>query len=309
MAVLCLPEQQAFLEKMIYIYGLKFKLCAMKFDWSKYFNAENMERLIIALIIIIVGTLLIYAIRYLVKRVLPRSMSKQRQMIVVRLINYTGYLILAFVVFAELNIDLTPFFGAAGIIGIVIGVASQTSIGNIVSGFFLVSEKSFEIGDVIKIGDKSGVVYSIDLLSIKLKTFDNLLLRIPNQTVISSEVTNVTKFPIRRLDFNVGVAYKEDLGKVKEILERIARENPLCLDEPAPLIVFKEFGSSSIDILLGVWFEKANYLAVKNSVFNTIKTTFDQEGIEIPFPHVTLYTGEVTKPFPIVTSNETAAKG
>jgi len=280
----------------------------MKFDWSKYFNAENLERLIIALIIIIVGTLIIYGVRYLIKRVLPRSMSKQRQMIVIRIINYTGYLILAFVVFAELNIDLTPFFGAAGIIGIVIGVASQTSIGNIVSGFFLVSEKSFEIGDVIKIGDKSGVVYSIDLLSIKLKTFDNLLLRIPNQTVISSEVTNVTKFPIRRLDFNVGVAYKEDLGKVKEILERIARENPLCLDEPAPLIVFKEFGSSSIDILLGVWFEKANYLAVKNSVFNTIKSTFEAEGIEIPFPHVTLYTGEVTKPFPIETTTKTAAK-
>lgn len=280
----------------------------MEFDWSKYFNAENLERLIIALIIIAIGTLIIYGVRTIVKRVLPKSMSKQRQMIVTRFINYSGYLILAFIVIAEMNIDLTPFFGAAGIIGIVLGVASQTSIGNIVSGFFLVSEKSFEIGDVIKIGDKSGVVYSIDLLSIKIKTYDNLLLRIPNQTVISSEVTNVTKFPIRRLDFNIGVAYKEDLKKVKEILERIARQNPLCLDEPEPIIVFKEFGSSSIDILLGIWFEKKNYLAVKNSVFTDIKSTFDAEGIEIPFPHVTLYTGEVTKPFPIVKKEEATSQ-
>ena len=282
----------------------------MQFDWSKYFNAENLERLIIALIIIVAGSLIIYSISYLVKKLLPKSMSKQRQMIISRLINYSGYLILAFVVIAEMNIDLTPFFGAAGIIGIVIGVASQSSIGNIVSGFFLVSEKSFEIGDVIKIGDKSGVVYSIDLLSIKIKTFDNLLLRIPNQTVISSEVTNVTKFPIRRLDFNVSVAYKENLKKVKELLERVAKQNPLCLDEPEPLIVFKEFGSSSIDILLGVWFEKTNFLAVKNSVFQDIKSTFDAEGIEIPFPHVTLYTGEVTKPFPVVQKKDTqTAKG
>jgi len=282
----------------------------MQFDWSKYFNAENLERLIIALIIIVAGSLIIYSISYLVKKLLPKSMSKQRQMIIGRLINYSGYLILAFVVIAEMNIDLTPFFGAAGIIGIVIGVASQSSIGNIVSGFFLVSEKSFEIGDVIKIGDKSGVVYSIDLLSIKIKTFDNLLLRIPNQTVISSEVTNVTKFPIRRLDFNVSVAYKENLKKVKELLERVAKQNPLCLDEPEPLIVFKEFGSSSIDILLGVWFEKTNFLAVKNSVFQDIKSTFDAEGIEIPFPHVTLYTGEVTKPFPVVQKEDTqTAKG
>lgn len=272
----------------------------MEFDWSKYFNAENLERLIIAVVIAVVGIGIIYAVAYLVKRLLPKSMSRQRQMLISRAIHYSGFILLVFIIIAELKINLAPVFGAAGIIGIVVGVASQTSIGNIVSGFFLVSEKSFEIGDVIKIGDKSGVVYSIDLLSIKIKTFDNLLLRIPNQTVISTELTNVTKFPIRRLDFNVGVAYKEDLKKVKEILERVAKQNPLCLDEPEPLIVFKEFGNSSIDILLGVWFEKSNYLAVKNSVFNDIKATFDQEGIEIPFPHVTLYTGEVTKPFPIV---------
>ena len=276
----------------------------MQFDWSKYFNEENLERLIITAIILVLGLILIHGVSYLVKRLLPKTLSKQRQMIISRAINYTGYLTLGAVIIAELKIPVTPLFGTAGVIGLVVGVASQTSIGNIVSGFFLVSEKSFEIGDVIKIGDKSGVVYSIDLLSIKIKTFDNLLLRIPNQTIISSEVTNVTKFPIRRLDFNVGVAYKEDLKKVKEILERIAKQNPLCLDEPEPLIVFKEFGNSSIDILLGVWFEKTNYLAVKNSVFQDIKSTFDAEGIEIPFPHVTLYTGEVTKPFPIVKKEE-----
>ncbi|MCK3684496.1 mechanosensitive ion channel family protein [Maribellus sp. YY47] len=281
----------------------------MKFDWSKYINAENLERLVIALIIVAIGTGLIYLIRSLVKRVLPNSMSKQRQMIVTRFINYTGYAILVFVVLDEMNIDLTPFFGAAGIIGIVLGVASQTSIGNIVSGFFLVSEKSFEIGDVIRIGDKSGSVYSIDLLSIKIRTFDGLLLRIPNQTVISSEVINVTRFPIRRLDINVGVAYKENLKRVKELLEQIVRQNPLCLDEPEPVILFKEFGASSIDILVGVWFERTNYQAVKNSLFQDIKETFDREGIEIPFPHVTLYTGEATKPFPVVKKEDTEAKG
>ena len=85
-----------------------------------------------------------------------------------------------------------------------------------------------------------------------------------------------------------------------EVIQRVVRKNPLCLDEPEPLIVFKQFGSSSIDILLGVWFEKANYLKVKNSVFQEIKTAFDQEGIEIPFPHVSIYTGEATKAFPFV---------
>jgi small-conductance mechanosensitive channel len=280
----------------------------MEFEWSKYFNAENTEKLLKTLVILVVGILLIYLIAFTVKKLLPKSLSKQRQMIIHRLIFYTGSIILAFLIIAELQINLAPFFGAAGIIGLVVGVASQTSIGNIVSGFFLVSEKSFEIGDVIKIGDKSGVVYSIDLLSIKIKTFDNLLLRIPNQTVISTELTNVTKFPIRRLDFLVSVAYKEDLARVKELLQKIAAENPLCLDEPEPLIVFKEFGASGIDILLGVWFEKTNYLKVKNSIFQEIKSTFDNEGIEIPFPHLTIYTGEATKPFPIVKRENTSSQ-
>ncbi|WP_347841276.1 mechanosensitive ion channel family protein [uncultured Draconibacterium sp.] len=275
----------------------------MEFEWSKYFNADNFEKLLRTLIILAIGIAFIYLLAFTVKKLLPKSLSQQRKMIIQRLIYYSGFLALAFIIIAELKINLAPFFGAAGVIGLVIGVASQTSIGNIVSGFFLVSEKSFEIGDVIKVGDKAGVVFSIDLLSIKIRTFDNQLLRIPNQTIISTELINVTRFPIRRLDFLVSVAYKEDLAKVKTVLEEVAKANPLSLDEPEPLIVFKDFGASGIDILLGVWFEKTNYLKVKNSIFQEIKQRFDEEGIEIPFPHVTLYTGEATKPFPVTTTS------
>lgn len=272
----------------------------MNFDWSKYFNAETIEKILRIGLILVIGLIIIYTIAYIVKKLLPQKLSQQRKMIINRFVQYSGIITLLLIIVSELNINLAAIFGAAGVIGIVVGVASQTSIGNIVSGFFLVSEKSFEIGDLIRIGDKTGEVYSIDLLSIKIKTFDNLLLRIPNQTVISSEVTNVTRFPIRRLDFDLSVAYKEDLEKVKQILERVVKRNPLCLDEPEPIIVFKSFGSSGINILLGVWFEKANYLKVKNSVFQEVKLAFEAEGIELPFPHVSIYTGEATKPFPFI---------
>ncbi|QIA07977.1 mechanosensitive ion channel family protein [Draconibacterium halophilum] len=276
----------------------------MEFDFSKYFNASNLERLMWALIILVVGVAFIYMLAYIVKKLLPKSLSQQRKMIIQRLVYYSGFLLLAFIIIAQLKINLAPFFGAAGVIGLIIGVASQTSIGNIVSGFFLVGEKSFEIGDVIKVGDKAGIVFSVDLLSIKIRTFDNQLLRIPNQTIISTELINVTRFPIRRLDFAVSVAYKEDLGKVKNVLEEVAKANPLSLDEPEPLIVFKDFSASGIDILLGVWFEKPNYLKVKNSIFQEIKARFDAEDIEIPFPHVTLYSGEATKPFPVMNTKQ-----
>lgn len=271
----------------------------MNSDWTNYFSAETLEKILRIAIILVVGIIIIYVLGLILRKILPSKLSQQRKMIISRFVRYSAIVILFTVIIAELKIDMTAVFGTAGVIGIVVGVASQTSIGNIVSGFFMVSEKPFEIGDQIRIGDKTGIVHSIDLLSIKIRTFDNLLLRIPNQTVISSEVINVTRFPIRRLDFEIGVAYKENLELVHQTLQEVAKRNPLCLDEPEPLIVFKAFGASSINILFGVWFERTNYLKVKNSVFMEIKEAFEQKGIEIPFPHVSIYTGDVTKPFPV----------
>ena len=271
----------------------------MDFGLSNYFNTETVDKFFRILFILVAGVGSIQVISFLVKRSLSKQLSRQRMMLITRTIVYTGYIGLVLIVIRELNYDLTALFGAAGVVGIVIGVASQTSIGNIISGLFLVGEKSFELGDVVKIGDKTGTVYSIDLLSIKVRTFDNVLIRIPNQAVISTELVNVTKFPIRRLDFQIGVAYKEDLRKVKTVLENVARNNPLCLEEPEPVIIFQTFGDSSITITFGIWFEKGNYLAVKNSVFIEIKEAFDREGIEIPFPHISVYAGEASKPISV----------
>lgn len=276
----------------------------MDLGLEKYINPATIEKFIRIVFILIIGLSSIQVIAFMLRRSLRKQLSRQRMMLITRTVTYTGYTGLVLIVTRELNYDLTALFGAVGVMGIVIGVASQTSIGNIISGLFLVGEKSFEIGDVVRIGEKSGTVYSIDLLSIKIKTFDNLLIRIPNQTVISSELTNVTRFPIRRLDFQIGVAYKEDLRKVKSVLENVARNNPLCLEEPEPYILFQSFGDSSINITFGVWFEKTNYTAVKNSVFIEVKEAFDREGIEIPFPHVSIYAGEASKPISIKLQDE-----
>lgn len=260
------------------------------------------------LIIIIAGYIFLQLIALFVRRAIWKNLNKQTKFLINKAIVYTGILIIILLVLREMNVKITALLGAAGVLGIVIGIASQTSIGNVISGIFLISEKSFEIGDLIRVGDKMGTVYSIDLLSVKLKTLDNLLIRIPNQTIISSEVTNITRFPIRRMDIDVGVAYKEDLKKVMEILRNLAQNNPYCLSEPEPLILIKDFGESSINFLYGLWFEKSNYVTLRNSIIPEIKTAFEAEGIEIPFPHITLYTGEVTKPYPVQMRQESKNK-
>ena len=146
------------------------------------------------------------------------------------------------------------------------------------------------MGNLIQSGSTTGTVMSIDLLSIKIRTLDNKLVRIPNESIIKNELVNITRFPIRRVDINISVAYREKIEKVREVLLDIAKNNPCSLDNPEPLFLFRGFGESGLDILLGIWISKTDYLELKNSIMIEIKNRFDEENIEIPFPpHLSLY--------------------
>jgi small-conductance mechanosensitive channel len=275
------------------------------FSWVfDYLTPERVASLVRALIILVVGLSLAKLIGSSLEKIVKRRTGPQ-QAITVRKISF--YLLLVLVIVSslrELGFNLSVLLGAAGILTVAIGFASQTSASNIISGLFLLADRPFQIGDVIQVGGTMGIVNDIELISVKLRTFQNALVRIPNEEVIKSQVTNFTHYPIRRIDIEVGVAYKEKIPGVREILLGVADRNPLCLEEPAPLFVFKGYGNSSIDLLLGVWVKKENFLLLTNSIKEEIKAAFDEKGIEIPFPHISVYTGSVTDPFPVKVLNE-----
>ncbi len=268
-------------------------------DVGQIFVFEKLGSLIRLLVLVIIGIPVLYMFTKWIRKYATKKLSAQQGMIFSKLVLYLGVFIITFSILNEFGFKLTHLIGAAGIITLAIGFASQTSVSNIISGLFLIAEKPFEVNDVITVGGTTGVVLSIDILSVKLRTFDNRYVRIPNETIIKSEVTNITRFPIRRVDLSVGVAYKEDIGKVRIVLLDIARKNPLVLNEPEPMVIFSGFGNSSIDLLFVVWAVKSDWLAVKNSIAEEVKKRFDEEGIEIPFPHLSLYSGLVTDPIPI----------
>jgi small-conductance mechanosensitive channel len=271
---------------------------------STLLTVDNLMIVIRLIVLVLVGIPILYLFSKWVKRYVGKKFSAQQGMVFEKIVFYTGVLIIGISILNDFGFKLSHLLGAAGIIGIAIGFASQTSVSNIISGLFLIAEKSFEVNDVITVGNTTGVVLSIDILSIKLRTFDNKFVRIPNETIIKSEVVNVTRFPIRRVDITIGVAYKEDISKVRRILLEVARKNPLCLNEPEPLIIFSGYGNSSIDLLFLVWAIKSDWLKLKNSIMEEIKQEFDKEGIEIPFPHISLYSGSETKPIPITIIGE-----
>ena len=251
-----------------------------------FLSGINPVNLIQKTTVIVLSVILILAVfnllRFFLGKFFKGKISEPRRYLVKKGIRYTGFVLAILFVFNSLGIDTTAILGAAGIAGIVIGFAAQTSVSSLISGFFLLSEKPFAVGDTIKVDDITGVVLSVDLLSVKLRTFDNLFVRIPNETIIKNSLVNITRFPIRRLDITFSVAHKEDLERVQKILLQAAVENRYCLENPEPFFGIDKLGDSGVTVLFNLWFEKSNVGKLKNSIIMDIHKRFKAEGIEIP---------------------------
>lgn len=267
--------------------------------WERVAGGEDPGALIRALLLVFLGIPVLMAAARWIRRWVGEKYSLQQGMVAGKLLLYSGVILIFVSVLHQLGFELTPLLGAAGIVGIALGFASQTSVSNVISGFFLIAERPFEVGDIVQIGETIGRVLSIDTLSVKLRTFDNRFVRIPNETIVKSQVTTVTRFPIRRLDLNVGVAYKENVERVRDVLLDVVEKNPRALMEPQPMVFFDAYGDSALLLRLAVWATRENFIILKNSLLEEVKARFDEEGIEIPFPHRTLYTGLATDPFPV----------
>lgn len=269
------------------------------FNIYNYISEETLQLIIKIALIIIITLPILFILRGWARRFFSKKYAPHYGMLAGKLVFYSGLIVMIVTVMGQLGISLAPLLGAAGIVGVALGFASQTSVSNIISGLFLIAEQPFKVDDIITINNITGIVMSIDVLSVKLRTFDNQFVRIPNEMIIKTEVTNVTRFPIRRFNAKISVAYKEDIGRVREVLMEVAEKNEYALSEPEPLIIFDAFGASSIDLLFLVWAPVKEYILLKNTIQEEVKAKFDEEGIEIPFPHVSLYAGSASKALPV----------
>lgn len=233
---------------------------------------------------LVLGVLAARWLGRLTRAVVAHRGSAQTAMLAQRLVKYGLYVVVLMTVLGALGFDVKVLAGAAGILTVAVGFASQTSASNLISGLFLVGERPFVVGDTIRIGQTTGEVVSIDLLSIKLRTFDNLYVRIPNESVIKTEVTNLTHFPIRRFDHVLNVALRTDLGAVRTLLIDVARESKRCLDEPEPRVLFLGYGESGMQLQLSAWSAKEDFVDFRYALAESVKRALDAAGIEVPLP-------------------------
>lgn len=269
------------------------------FDVYTYVSEETLQLIVKVVLIIVITLPVLFGIRGWARRFFTKKYAPHYGMLAGKVVFYSGIILMIITVVGQLGISLAPLIAGAGIVGVALGFASQTSVSNIISGLFLIAEQPFKVDDIINVGGTIGIVMSIDVLSVKLRTFDNMFVRIPNETIIKTEVINLTKFPIRRFSAKVSVAYKENIEKVRKILLDVAEKNEYSLSEPEPQIIFEAFGTSSIDLDFRIWAPVDEWIFLKNTIQEEIKKRFDEEGIEIPFPHVSFYAGSESKPLPI----------
>ncbi len=255
--------------------------------------SDKVEGFIIGTIVLLIG----YLIAQLVTTAFVKTMSQRltaHQLLVWRRgIFYFLLGLFSMSALHEMGFKLSVLLGAAGIFTVAIGFASQTSASNLISGLFLIGEGSFMVGDTIEVNGTIGEVLSIDLLSIKLRTADNIYVRIPNEQLIKSEVSNLTRFAIRRVPIIVSISYQQDIGKVRQVLLALADKNPLVLDEPKPQVVVQDLASSSINLVFNIWTRKENFLDIRDTMQESIKNAFDENHIEIPFPQITVNSGSL----------------
>ena len=252
-----------------------------------------------AIVTLVIGIFLATLAGRGLTRVLRNRLSRHHVIMTRRAVFYVILAIFIVASLREAGFELGVLLGAAGILTVAIGFASQTSASNMISGLFLLVERPFEIGNFIEVEGTVGEVVGIDMLSVKLRTPDNLYVRIPNETLIKTRVVNRSRFPIRRLDLKVGIAYRENIKEVETLLLDLARENTTCLQEPRPFILVTDFGPSSVDLQFSFWVPSDRVLQGRSEMMTAVKSMLNREGIEIPFPHTSVYAGSASRPFQV----------
>lgn len=234
----------------------------------------------------------------------PPSESAKRVETIVRLLRQAALLALwatvALVVLKEIGVEIAPIIASAGIVGLAVGFGAQNLVRDIIAGFFFILENQVRVGDVAVVNGTGGLVEKINFRTIVLRDLGGVVHIFPNGTVTTlSNLTNQWSAYV----FDVGIAYKEDTDRVIAIMKQVGKElaedpefSPLML-EPPEIFGVDKFADSAVMIKGRIRTKPIRQWAVGREYLRRIKYAFDENGVEIPFPHRTLYVGEESKPF------------
>jgi len=188
-----------------------------------------------------------------------------------------------------LGISLTGLLVAGGFAGIVLGFATQTVVANLFSGLFLLIERPFKIGDTVQLMNYTGIVEDVSIMSTRIRTWDGVFVRLPNNKVFSTDIANYAKGVARRLSVKIGISYNSDISKAVKVLRDLMSDHPYVLVNPEPEVLVDEYGDSAIILEVRAWVPVNMWFRVRADLMREIKKSLDNAGIEIPYPQLDLH--------------------
>lgn len=245
----------------------------------------TVKSILIVIVVLIITSLILKAIRKFATRKLPEH-DKLKFSSVFTFARYFIYLIVVLITMQNMGLQLSAILAASAALLVGIGLALQTFFQDIISGIFILMDQSVHVGDIIEIDGKVGRVVEIKLRTTRAVTIDNKVLVIPNHKYLTSILYNWTENGTKtRENVTVGVAYGSDVEKVKELLLQVARNHPSVLKKPEPIVLFTNFGESSLNFKL-IFTLNNSFEAVlpQSDMRFEINRLFKEHNITIPFP-------------------------
>ena len=261
-------------------------------------TVEFVPKLLIAIVILWVGMKLCKMLkRVIIKALEKRGAEPSLKTFLGSLVDVLMKAMIVIMAMDVIGIKATSFIALLGAMGLAIGMALQGTLQNFAGGVIILLMKPFKVDDYIECGNYKGYIKEIRIFHTIMRPFNGRTIIIPNSELATKSLINHTKEPLIRLDVVASVAYGSDLAKVKEVLWEVIKAEPLVKWEPkAPVIAVSELNSSSVDLSVWLWVTVEDYWEVWKHIREDIYIAFNNAGVEIPFPQVTIHQGKAEEP-------------
>ena len=258
-------------------------------DWLINLGSEASLRLLAFALILIVGIIVIQIILAILGKALKKTkMEKAAHTLIRSVTRILLYLLLGLAAASSLGIDVTGIVALASVFTLALSLSLQNSLTNLIGGFTLLSTKPFKSGDYVEIAGQAGSVTEIGMFYTVLTTPDNKITHIPNNSVVSADITNYTTTGTRRLSIDVSASYDAPTEKVLEAL-RDAANVPGILEDPTPFVALTGYGDHAITYTVRVWTKTEDYWTVHYAIHERIRECFAAHGVAMTHPHLNVH--------------------
>lgn len=255
----------------------------------------NMEAFLIAAGLVIVGWIANKISNILIRRGVRRRGGDQHASETAKKVSaYLIYSLTIVAILGAFGVPPSALGTVVGLIGLGLSFALKDIIANFISGLLIMIGRPFKIGDQIAVAGEEGTVQDIQVRATEIMTFDGRKIIVPNSKLYSDIVINNTAYDLRRFEVIVGIGYDEDVEKSKSAAMEVLDEAETVESEPEPQVLVNELGGSSVNLKLRGWTssERAGLVKASSEVTQNVKSRFDEEGIDIPYPIRTVYMNE-----------------